>query len=252
MIEENVHFYSDTFKLEGVLSYDDSLDVDSENSLDPESKTSKKRQHFVLLCSPHPNLGGDMENNVILALAESLVKCGYVVLRFNYRGVGESESNLADIAQKYEYWEKTMDSEDYGDFVTDSQTALNFLKKMITKGDSDKSEFLPLFVVGYSFGAVLSLRILFANKPVKAAACVSLPFGKYSLQFTHSLIKPKYFICSDNDFAASIEEAEQEFKQIAEKKSMELITDCDHFYRGNENLISDKVVSYLNSLITMD
>jgi hypothetical protein len=43
MIEEHVNFNSDGLKLEGVLSYD-------ENTLSPP---------LVLLCAPHPHLGGD-------------------------------------------------------------------------------------------------------------------------------------------------------------------------------------------------
>ena len=43
IIEEHVNFNSDGLKLEGVLSYD-------ENTLSPP---------LVLLCPPHPHLGGD-------------------------------------------------------------------------------------------------------------------------------------------------------------------------------------------------
>ncbi len=48
IFEEHVIFNSDGLKLEGILSYD-------ENTLSPP---------LVLLCPPHPHLGGDMENNV--------------------------------------------------------------------------------------------------------------------------------------------------------------------------------------------
>jgi len=82
MIEEHVNFNSDGLKLEGVLSYD-------ENAVNPPS---------MLLCPPHPHLGGDMENNVITALCKVLAEKGFVTLRFNYRGVGHSESRLGNIA----------------------------------------------------------------------------------------------------------------------------------------------------------
>ncbi len=48
IIEEHVNSNSDGLKLEGILSYD-------ENTFSPS---------LVLLCTPHPHLGGDMENNV--------------------------------------------------------------------------------------------------------------------------------------------------------------------------------------------
>ena len=54
-----------------------------------------------------------MDNNVVLALAEALTLDGYITLRFNYRGVGKVRVGFSDIAQKFEYWESTMGSEDY-------------------------------------------------------------------------------------------------------------------------------------------
>ena len=250
MIEEYISFYSDEFKLEGILSYDD---YENNGTFDNEAKSDSKPvvsiPQSVLLCSPHPHLGGDMDNNVISALAEVLTKNGFITLRFNYRGVGESESNLADISQKFEYWGKTMDSEDYGDFVTDVNAALDFLIKAVENGNSiDKPLPKPVFFVGYSFGAILSMKAGFNNENVKSVVCISTPFGKYDLSAAEKSEKPKFFICSDNDFAASCDEARESFKKFAEPKIMEIVYDCDHFYRGKERLIAEKVAYYLRGM----
>ena len=45
----------------------------------------------VVICHPHPLHGGNMDNNVVLALALGLAQEGFVTLRFNFRGVGFSE-----------------------------------------------------------------------------------------------------------------------------------------------------------------
>ena len=45
----------------------------------------------VVICHPHPLHGGNMDNNVVLALALGLVEEGFVTLRFNFRGVSGSE-----------------------------------------------------------------------------------------------------------------------------------------------------------------
>ncbi len=241
MTEESVNFYSENYKLEGVLSYNDN---DIAISTGNENSANEPTPQYVLLCSPHPNLGGDMENNVILALEESLTKTGYTTLRFNYRGVGESESQLTDIAQKYEYWESTMDSEAYGEFTLDVKSALDFLRKT----DKLNSELPPVYIVGYSFGGVLSLRTMFNEDSVEGVACISMPFGKYDLQFVETLNKPKYFICSDGDFAATMDDAKNGFEKFANPKQMEFITDCDHFYRGDETSVAEKVANYFKGL----
>ncbi|MCH8349282.1 MAG: dienelactone hydrolase family protein, partial [Chloroflexi bacterium] len=45
----------------------------------------------VVICHPHPLYGGNMDNNVVLSLSFALAKEGFVTLRFNFRGVGNSE-----------------------------------------------------------------------------------------------------------------------------------------------------------------
>ena len=45
----------------------------------------------VVICHPHPQHGGTMDNKVAQTLARAFVQLGYRALRFNFRGVGASE-----------------------------------------------------------------------------------------------------------------------------------------------------------------
>lgn len=45
---------------------------------------------LALLCHPHPQHGGTMDNKVVQTLARAFVHLGYTALRFNFRGVGGS------------------------------------------------------------------------------------------------------------------------------------------------------------------
>jgi alpha/beta superfamily hydrolase len=44
----------------------------------------------AVLCHPHPQHGGTMDNKVVQTLARAFVALGYRALRFNFRGVGRS------------------------------------------------------------------------------------------------------------------------------------------------------------------
>jgi alpha/beta superfamily hydrolase len=44
----------------------------------------------AVLCHPHPQFGGTMDNKVVQTLARALVQLGYCSVRFNFRGVGGS------------------------------------------------------------------------------------------------------------------------------------------------------------------
>jgi hypothetical protein len=51
---------------------------------------------FVVCCHPHPLHGGSLTNKVVHTLAASLYKSGLAVVRFNFRGVGQSQGEFAN------------------------------------------------------------------------------------------------------------------------------------------------------------
>lgn len=220
MIEEQVNFNSGGLQLEGVLSYDEHV---------PDPLT-------ILLCPPHPHLGGDMENNVITALGKVLAENGFAALRFNYRGVGGSESQLADIAEVYEYWETILNNDDCSDAIADATAAVNYLQSTV---DTKK-----MFIAGYSFGAIVAMMLSLENKNIRASASISAPFGRFDTSFLSDCKKPKLFICSDNDFATTLEEVEKGMLSISEPKILDIMNDCDHFYIDKEIEIANKVLKF--------
>ncbi len=45
---------------------------------------------LAVVCHPHPQHGGTLDNKVVVTLARAFVQCGWRAVRFNYRGVGGS------------------------------------------------------------------------------------------------------------------------------------------------------------------
>ena len=50
----------------------------------------------AVLCHPHPQHGGTMDNKVVITLARAFVQLGYRAVRFNFRGVGGSAGSWDD------------------------------------------------------------------------------------------------------------------------------------------------------------
>ncbi|MEO5695568.1 MAG: alpha/beta fold hydrolase, partial [Burkholderiaceae bacterium] len=50
----------------------------------------------VVICHPHPQHGGTMDNKVVQTLARGFVQLGWRSVRFNFRGVGASEGDWDD------------------------------------------------------------------------------------------------------------------------------------------------------------
>src|SRR4030095_10485014 len=51
---------------------------------------------IALVAHPHPLQGGTLDNKVAQTLAKTFFALGYVAVRFNFRGVGQSEGAFDD------------------------------------------------------------------------------------------------------------------------------------------------------------
>jgi alpha/beta superfamily hydrolase len=51
---------------------------------------------IALVAHPNPQQGGTLDNKVVQTLAKSFFALGYVAVRFNFRGVGESQGSFDD------------------------------------------------------------------------------------------------------------------------------------------------------------
>ncbi|MDN3514701.1 MAG: hypothetical protein NG747_09905 [Candidatus Brocadia sp.] len=182
-----------------------------------------------------------MNNNVITSIARISFDKGFSSLRFNYRGVGKSECHVKDIARRFQYWDISLNGGDYTDAVTDTHAALNFLISQIGKEQG-------IFIAGYSFGAVVGMRAGVESKDVKAFASISTPFYRYNFDFLQACKKGKLFIYSQNDFAATVEDTIKSFEDLSSPKILELIEESDHFYRGQEDHVSQKVCVFFSNV----
>jgi hypothetical protein len=85
---------------------------------------------LAIVCHPHPQGGGTLDNKVAQTLARAFVQLGYRAVRFNFRGVGASEG-------KY----------DEGRGETDDTLA-------VIAAHRDPA--VPLVLSGFSFGAYVA------------------------------------------------------------------------------------------------
>ncbi len=107
----------------------------------------------VLICHPEPHLGGTMESPVIGTLVQALADNGLLTLRFNYRGVGSSEGATSMGPGEME----------------DARAALKVLRSW---PNVDRRR---IAVVGYSFGAGISVRMLVRERRVLHAGIAISP-----------------------------------------------------------------------------
>jgi len=57
----------------------------------PALEAGQKPVGVAAIAHPHPLFGGTMDNKVVQTMARAFVQTGWMAVRFNFRGVGESE-----------------------------------------------------------------------------------------------------------------------------------------------------------------
>jgi uncharacterized protein len=97
---------------------------------------------LAVVCHPHPQHGGSMDNKVVQTLAKAFQELGCAVMRFNCRGVGKSEGEFDNGIGETE----------------DAAAALAYARAQVGDG-------LPLIAAGFSFGCYVQTRLYERAKP---------------------------------------------------------------------------------------
>lgn len=225
IVEERITFTSeDGLQLVGVLAYPERI----------------KPRYAALLCSPHPHFAGNMDNNVICAMARGLADHA-VTLRFDYRGVGDSQINLPSGQSVFDYWNEVEQTKNYTDAVRDVSAAANTLISTTRELN------IPFSVAGYSFGAATGLLYGVERENVCSMVAIAPPLGKVSFEFLSNGSKPSLFIIGTSDFLYSAQKVEELRRTLASDAVVEILDDVDHFFRGDEDKIARKVDEFLHN-----
>ncbi len=171
----------------------------------------------VLVCHPHPRHGGDMRNNVVVGLTDRLVNDGFAVLRFNFRGVGNSEGEF-----------------NWGSGETDdADAALEFLS---LREEIDGSR---IGIAGYSFGAAVAIQSAADSTLAQAVTAIACPAPQFRAFSGMELLQPKLFVLGDHDHDFPVDQFRFLCRRFADPRRDEVVSGADHFFRGSESLLGE-------------
>ncbi len=174
----------------------------------------------ALVCSPHPHFAGDMDNNVVRALATHLASEA-IALRFDYRGVGDSEITLPQGLSVWDYWDRVEQEKAYDDALADVACASEFLLR--TCGS------LPSAAVGYSFGAITAMLHGRRCGRFACLAGVSPPLKRFGFEFLSGVACPCLLVSGREDFVFCGQALDRAKQAASENLHVELL-DGDHFF----------------------
>ncbi|KAK3582420.1 hypothetical protein CHS0354_023966 [Potamilus streckersoni] len=201
--------YREQGKLECVINQQDQL-------LDPT--------FLSVICHPHPLFQGTMHNKVVVTLMNVLVELGGAVLRFNFRGVTESEGVYSDGIGELN---------DLKFAVAHIQTKYNYMPN------------LSLVLAGFSFGAHIALKFGATFPSATLLLGLGLPLRLFTPNYLHSIKQPTLIMFGDNDEFNPMGRINQLIQQKCHNHTFQIISNSDHFFTGSQHIIKACVKEWL-------
>ena len=209
MKEERVTFKSGRLTLEGMAAL-------------PDSSGARRA---AVVCHPHPLYGGSMDNNVVDAVLEALRSHDFATLRFNFRGVGQSEG---------EYSEGVGERDDV-------RAALDYLLARFAEK--------PVCLMGFSFGAWVGLAVGARDPRATSLVGLGLPTASTDLTFLRQATKPKLIVQGTEDVYGPRGQVEALFASLPEPKRIHWVEGADHFFAGKLDEVQAAVRAFLEETL---
>ncbi len=183
-----------------------------------------ERAPVIILCHPQP-ASSDMNDTLTLALARGLAKTGMLALRFNFRGVGNSQGQQTDGRLE------PLDLAGALDIVL-THPGVNTAK---------------VCVIGHSFGAYIALLYAPFDPRIRTMVAISLPLFRAASGFPKPFERPKLFVTGEFDEICPLYKLEPFVEQQPGPKGIKVITGARHLMHGYEEATITTILKYITT-----
>ncbi len=178
---------------------------------------------YAIVCHPHPEFGGTMNNKVVTTLARALQDCAIPVLRFNFRGVERSEGSF-----------------DGGIGETEDALAVADWGARRWPGRS------PI-VAGFSFGSYVALRVA-ERRTARRVILVAPPVGRFDFTVLSTPGVPWMVIQGDADEVVDPGAVRRWALASAPAPKLLMMPGVGHFFHGRLTDLRDAVTGEIRSV----
>ena len=178
----------------------------------------------AVVCHPHPLYGGTLHNKVVFHAAKGALQAGLPTLRFNFRGVGNSQGR------------HDSGKGEHGDV----RAAIDYLQTRFPA--------VPVCVIGFSFGSWVGLSVGATDARVGALVGLGIPVAAENMGFLREVHKPKLIVQGTEDIYGPKPQVEALFAEMPEPKRLQWIQGVDHFFKGKLPQAQDAVRRFLEEV----
>jgi len=166
----------------------------------------------VVIAHPHPLFGGTMDNKVVQTVARAFVQSGWNALRFNFRGVGNSQGRY-----------------DEGRGELDDMLAV--VQAQAASG--------PLALAGFSFGAFVAgsaAARLYAQRHLAHLVLVGAAAGRFALVQVPDSVRPRTLLVHGEVDETVPLTAVMDWAR-PQNLPVTVLPGCSHFFHGQLPLL---------------
>jgi uncharacterized protein len=183
---------------------------------------------IIMLCHPQP-ASSDMNDTLNIALARRLADAGMLALRFNFRGVGNSQGQQTDGRLE----------------PLDLAGAIDY---SLSQSGGNPAK---ICVVGHGFGAYIAFLYAPFDTRIRTVVSISLPLFRAANGFPKPFERPKLFVTGEFDEICPLYKLEPFVEQLKGPKGIKIIVGARHLMRGYEDAAVTTILKYVKNWAEM-
>lgn len=163
------------------------------------------RPAVAVICHPHPMHGGSMHNKVVTIIERALRELGVATVRFNFRGVGESQGEF---------------DEGRGETL-DLLAVAEWVQRVRPEAE--------LWLAGFSFGAYVAL-LGARHLPVRQMVSIAPPAGRWDFSAVLPPACPWLVVQGEDDDVVDPVAVKRWVESLPEKPHLVMMPETGHFF----------------------
>lgn len=178
------------------------------------------RRAFGIVCHPHPLYGGTMNNKVVTTLAKTFQAMGLMTVRFNFRGVGNSEGT-------FNHGEGELD---------DLLAVIDWVQRQRPQ--------MEIWLAGFSFGAFVAAKAA-TRYPIKKLVTVAPPVEHFPMQSLPAINCPWVLVQGELDDVVPAKAVLAWAEARDPQPIIVRFPQAGHFFHGQLAELREKITSAL-------
>jgi uncharacterized protein len=182
---------------------------------------------LALILHPAPDRGGSMNHRIPYSIYQAMVARGFSTLRFNFRGVGESQG-------VYDKGEGEL---------SDAAAALDWMQAL-----NPNAPFV--WIAGFAFGSWIGMQLLMRRPEIKGFVCVSPPANEIDFSFLAPCPQSGIIIHGERDNIIPQDSVQKVVERLNAQKGIavdyRVIPNANHFFNDQVDVMIENIHDYMN------